>query len=373
MHSSSIDATDLPVLTPRTHCVLMSRDPHMIYAYWDYTQQDVNRLGSELIFRNEPPKYILRVYDVTAVNFDGTNANYTWDIEVGLETKKRFISVWQDNADYCVEFGVSTSGNQFVALMRSNTVHTAPLSPSKRDDLIWQDIKIQKDQTKIVSEPFLQAQQFYAGKKERRQKSPRIYSLSTDDMRRYYSKTFLRLARKGKSFENFFKGLTHGALWEKVNPVSIRHFEIWKLFHQGASEKAYTTTKKRMENLQGMPLGASEMYLGASEGYLGASEAYLGASEGQGRTSRRQFFFEVWTELIVHGRTEPDASVWLNQKGIKLNPDGTFSLRYALPDGEIPLKFIAQSSDGVEQRHILTGVERQRTIHFPKLLKEFHG
>ena len=78
-------------------------------------------------------------------------------------------------------------------------------------------------------------------------------------------------------------------------------------------------------------------------------------------------------ELVVHGRTEPDATVWLNQKGIKLNPDGTFSLRYALADGEIPLKFIAQSSDGVEQRHINTRVERERTISFPKMLKDPHG
>ena len=87
----------------------------------------------------------------------------------------------------------------------------------------------------------------------------------------------------------------------------------------------------------------------------------------------RKFFFEVWMELIVHGRTEPDATVSLEQKGIKLNPDGTFSLQYALPDGEIPLKFIARSSDGIEQRHIYTRVEREKTIGFPKMLGESHG
>ena len=96
-----------------------------------------------------------------------------------------------------------------------------------------------------------------------------------------------------------------------------------------------------------------------------------GASEG--RLNKREFFFEVWTELVVHGRTEPDATVRLNQKEVPLNPDGTFSLRYALADGEIPLKFIAQSSDGVEQRHINTSVERERTISFPKRLKDPHG
>ena len=107
----------------------------------------------------------------------------------------------------------------------------------------------------------------------------------------------------------------------------------------------------------------------------GASENLFSSQSGasEGRLNKRKFFFEIWTELIVHGRTEPDAAVWLNQKGIKLNPDGTFSLRYALPDGEIPFKFIAQSSDGVEQRHINTSVERERTICFPKMLKDPNG
>ena len=114
--------------------------------------------------------------------------------------------------------------------------------------------------------------------------------------------------------------------------------------------------------------------MGSSEN-KGASEILSSIQPGasEGRLNKRKFFFEIWTELIVHGRTEPDATVWLNQKGIKLNPDGTFSLRYALPDGEIPLKFIAQSSDGIEQRHIDTGVEREKTIGFPKMLEEFHG
>jgi hypothetical protein len=129
--------------------------------------------------------------------------------------------------------------------------------------------------------------------------------------------------------------------WQKVRPL-ITNPDLIKCTHPGASGE-FLENKGASESLSSFQSGASE-----------------------GRLDKRKFFFEVWTELIVHGRTEPDATVWLNGQGIKLNPDGTFSLRYALPDGEIPLKFIAQSSDSVEQRHINTSVERERTISFPR-------
>jgi len=110
-----------------------------------------------------------------------------------------------------------------------------------------------------------------------------------------------------------------------------------------------------------------QVHPGASIAHLerqGSSENLINSQPAsEGRLNKGKFFFEIGAELIVYGRTEPDAAVWLNEKGIKLNPDGTFSLRFALPDGEIPLKFIAQSSDAVEQRHIYTRVEREKTMN----------
>ncbi|MCX5687566.1 MAG: Rho termination protein, partial [Candidatus Omnitrophica bacterium] len=56
--------------------------------------------------------------------------------------------------------------------------------------------------------------------------------------------------------------------------------------------------------------------------------------------------------------TEPDAEVRLGDKKVDLRPDGTFSMRFALPDGKINLPFAATSSDKVETRKITTNVER---------------
>lgn len=73
----------------------------------------------------------------------------------------------------------------------------------------------------------------------------------------------------------------------------------------------------------------------------------------------RKFWLVVNCELIVYGATEPDASVTIQGKPIKLRPDGTFTLRYALPDGKqvIPVKAVA--SDELEERTITPIVSRE--------------
>ncbi len=315
-------SSELPTLKPRTHCVLIPRDPDFVYAYWDYTEEDIKRLRGELTPGQEAVKFILRVHD---------NANHAWDLEVGFASKKQYIQVGQDNADYWVEIGLC-SENIFIPLSRSNTVHVPPKSASKRDDLIWQDIKFSSK-----SRPYIKA---------RLPHKSRIHHLSASQMRSFYR------PRKGRmpSLEDVLAKEWPGQAWQKTFPVvTAPHL---KPVHLGASESGLMERKAMHEDWFSSHLGA------------GASEERLG---------QRKFFFEVWTELLVHGRTEPDAAVWLNQKGVKLNPDGTFSLRFALPDGQIPLKFIAQSSDEIEQRHIYTRVEREKTIGFPKFLKENHG
>ena len=85
----------------------------------------------------------------------------------------------------------------------------------------------------------------------------------------------------------------------------------------------------------------------------------------------RKFWFVLDCELIVYGATEPDAAVTMQGKEVKLRPDGTFTLRYALPDGKIVLDAVARSADGVEERKIIPVVERNTTAPAPVFLKKF--
>ena len=53
-------------------------------------------------------------------------------------------------------------------------------------------------------------------------------------------------------------------------------------------------------------------------------------------------------ELILYGAAGPDSYITVSGRKVNLNPDGTFSLRFALPDGGLDLPVKALSKDGTE-------------------------
>jgi hypothetical protein len=72
----------------------------------------------------------------------------------------------------------------------------------------------------------------------------------------------------------------------------------------------------------------------------------------------RDFHFEINAELIVFGTTEPNAKVTLQGEPVQLRPDGTFTVRFSLPDSRQIIPAVAASPDGVEERTIVLAVER---------------
>jgi hypothetical protein len=75
----------------------------------------------------------------------------------------------------------------------------------------------------------------------------------------------------------------------------------------------------------------------------------------------RDFHFEIDAELIVYGSTEPNAKVTLQGEPVQLRPDGTFTVRFSLPDSRQIIPAVAASPDGVEERTIVLAVERNTT------------
>jgi hypothetical protein len=72
----------------------------------------------------------------------------------------------------------------------------------------------------------------------------------------------------------------------------------------------------------------------------------------------RKFWFQLDAELIVYGATEPNARVTLQGEPVKLRSDGTFTMRFSLPDSRQIIPATAASADGVEERTIVLAVER---------------
>jgi hypothetical protein len=73
---------------------------------------------------------------------------------------------------------------------------------------------------------------------------------------------------------------------------------------------------------------------------------------------QRSFWFQLDAELIVYGATEPNARVTLQGEPVKLRSDGTFTMRFSLPDSRQIIPAVATSGDGIEERTIVLAVER---------------
>src|SRR3989338_5119383 len=70
------------------------------------------------------------------------------------------------------------------------------------------------------------------------------------------------------------------------------------------------------------------------------------------KPGEKKFWLVVNTELIVYGATEPNAKITVQGKDVDLRPDGSFTLRFALPDGKEIIPVEATSKDGLDQRRI---------------------
>ena len=82
---------------------------------------------------------------------------------------------------------------------------------------------------------------------------------------------------------------------------------------------------------------------------------------------KRGFHFEVDAELLVFGSTDPDAHVTLQGQPVKLRPDGTFTMRFSLPNCRQVIPAVAASRDGFEQRTVVLAVERNTKVMEPLL------
>ena len=83
-----------------------------------------------------------------------------------------------------------------------------------------------------------------------------------------------------------------------------------------------------------------------------------GSGLAGGKKNQEDFFLEVWTEVIVHGRTRSDAEVTIAGEKVALRRDGTFSSRYVLPVGDFEFEVIASSKDKRHRRREVPAVKR---------------
>ncbi|MDI6632394.1 MAG: DUF4912 domain-containing protein [Bacillota bacterium] len=131
-------APELPRRYGEDRLVLLARDPHWLFAYWEISatkQEEFSaRYGPEA-WRSSRP--FLRLYDVTGIEFQGNNANTYVDIAINDESDNWYLEVGQPNRTFCVDLGRVLPTGHFVTLLRSNLAHTPRASLSECCDEEW--------------------------------------------------------------------------------------------------------------------------------------------------------------------------------------------------------------------------------------------
>ncbi len=330
---------------------LMAKDPYRIFATWEIAQEDLKRLRTRIKQDADLSRMVLRVYDVTLVDFNGHNANSHFDIEVGDATNW-YISLPCDHIWVCAQMGLKTKNGDFFPLVRSNFVETPRARPSPRTEEIWMTVvpsekSAQEKSRPLTSETYAVSHPvvFLEGAAEgavppviEKKETRKIY-LRREDIYRYYAGLMPRL---------------RDLIADRLKALYGKRLHRWQLAGEGKEKKRGVQHLSR-SRWQDAWQGASEFWV-KERGLL---PSQWGASESvHQKIKERQFFFEIWADLIVYGRTQPQAEVHLADQNIPLRPDGTFTLRYALPDGTIPFDFTALSSDRIEKRKIDMEVKR---------------
>ncbi|MGM0508127.1 MAG: DUF4912 domain-containing protein [Fusobacteriota bacterium] len=304
--------------------VLMPKNAQWLYAYWEI---DENKVGE--IRKNETGNLnpAIRIYDVTLKDFDGNNANNYRDIEIpDMGINDWFIGDLNPKATYVADIGYKKEDGSFITVARSNSSATSSESISDNVDTKWM----------IIEE--------YFKKILARSSAGRI-------------KDGKWVGGKGAS------GAILGSSEEMVSVLLKRLIKDKKL----KKGKMLSQLERELGSLGISSLGASS--LGASGGSLSVGSFSIQNDKGEVEKSQgelgkgnveknRDFYLKVGTELILYGETEPDADVTVMGEKIELNPDGTFSFRYALPNGHYELPVIAISNDGEEARKITPIVDR---------------
>lgn len=116
----------LPYSYGREILVAMVRDPRCIYSYWDY--------GPTFTIEGAP---LLRLIDITDIDYNGYNANNIQEISIALEAKNYYLNRCQPDRDYVLELGYRDSRGDFISLIRSNYVRTPRDYPSGELESSW--------------------------------------------------------------------------------------------------------------------------------------------------------------------------------------------------------------------------------------------
>jgi hypothetical protein len=293
---------------------LTARDPHWLYAHWDLTREQQLKMNAH----SSDGHLVLRIY---AHKIEGHPA---YEIHVHPESRHWFTHVERAGDSYVAELGYYSALGKWIRISVSSGTMTPPDAVSSETDTEFATIPFEF--------PFAKLMEII--KRAVCENLPLAQAI--EELRRHGHPDLPRVTASSPSpFPATWTPQQEQALEKVINIDSVRR--VW----MGSLEITELIRRKLAHEISS--LGASQFGI-SSAGVSSLSSPFGGMEKSKG------FWFNVNAELIIYGATEPDAKVTLGGHEIKLRPDGTFSFRFALPDGKYDLPAVAISADGDDAR-----------------------
>jgi uncharacterized protein len=317
---------ELPEAYGTKRLLLTARDPHWLYAHWDFTGSQLREYNALSADRH----LIVRVHRNELGDVPHA------EVHVHPESRNWFIHVGVGGARYIAELGYyDDPGRRWVRITTSSPTLTPSDDMSSDTSVQFATIPAETtfDELTSIIKAAVSAHVPLA---------EAILQLRT-------------MGAKGLPEPEAFASLPwtpeqERALASVVSMDSVRR--IWI----GSLEITELVRRQLARQVSSAAAAQFEAALPALAALGSVSSPFGGMEEKKG------FWFNINAELIVYGATEANAQVSIGGRPIQLRPDGSFSYRFALPDGEYQLPATATSADGEDSRTADLRFSRQ-TLH----------
>jgi len=272
----------------------------------------------------------LRLYDVTDLNIEYQSPHSIQEYPCDELAREWYLPMPVSDRDYVVDIGYRCYDGRWLLLARSIPVHVPPVYPADwiEDVLITVDFE-QDLRAKTVYELVTPAK--------------RVATATTNGSQSTSNPIYDEIFGMAQSVE---QERASGSLFGSRQHVA-GSIQSVSLAEQSLSSYVFPS---------GVGMWAVPTVSGLTMSGVGMSGAGF---SGDVPMRPRQFWLIADAELIVYGATEPDATVTIGGRPIKLNPDGTFRFQMSFQDGVIDYPIMAVAADGVQTRSIHMNFERE--------------
>jgi len=302
---------DLPAGYGESRIVLMPRDPQWAYTYWDVSNEHKEELR-----RQGGQQLALRIYDVTDINIEYQSPHSIQEYPSDELAREWYLPVPVSDRDYVLDIGYRCADGRWLILARSAPVHVPPVYPSDWIEDVFITVNFEED---------------LAGKTQ--------YELVPPAKKVAETTAYGNANGSNPIYDQIF------GMAESTEAMRVAG-SIFGSMHQ-------TSIHEQTISSYVFPSGVGMWAVPTASGLTMSGVGMSGAGfSGDVPMRPRQFWLIADAELIVYGATEPDATVTIGDRQIKLNPDGTFRFQMSFQDGLIDYPIKAVAVDGEQTRSI---------------------